>query len=112
MSDLLDRLKSVRQYHYFPNDWKEQVMSEAAAEIERLQAENNELRTARQDRLDYVRAGYTKVLDELAECRRLLGEAVAECEVQTMDGTEYYPSNLEQRWFRAAREAAGGSDAA
>ena len=36
MSELLDTLKSVRKYRYFPNDWKEQAMSDAADEIERL----------------------------------------------------------------------------
>ena len=39
MGDLLETLRSVRQYRDFPNDWRDQAMSDAAGEIERLREE-------------------------------------------------------------------------
>ena len=63
MTDLLEHLKSERQRQYFPNDWQEQLMSEAAAEIERLRASL------------LAAAEYNNVLeDERDEARRLLDD--------------------------------------
>lgn len=94
-----------------------------AAEVAAVEAENERLRAFQSDIENATRGACDERCDcnerhcscvpllrsALQRARELLRESVQECRIIRQEGVEYYPSNLEQRWFvEAAQQAAGG----